>query len=64
MVLNPKGLIFAFTIPPGKAGLPALPPWLAVLALQIVAVGFAWIRLGSPLHRSCQDPAKAGSAIA
>lgn len=58
-MLNPKGLIFAFTLLPPKAALPELLPWLAGLSAQIVIIGFAWILLGSSLRRSFQDPAKA-----
>lgn len=58
-LLNPKGLIFAFTILPSTAGLSALLPWLGALSALIVIVGFAWTVLGSSLHRSFQNPAKA-----
>lgn len=58
-LLNPKGLIFAFTLLPAHAGLPALLPWLAALSLEIVAIGFGWILLGSLLQPSLQDPARA-----
>lgn len=56
--LNPKGLIFAFTLLP-PAGFSALLPWLAVLSAEIVAIGFGWVLVGSTLQRSLQDPAKA-----
>ncbi|MGO4737116.1 LysE family translocator [Bosea sp. 2KB_26] len=59
-LLNPKGLIFAFTLlPAAPAGFSALLPWLAVLSAEIVAIGFGWVLLGSTLQRSLQDPAKA-----
>ena len=59
-LLNPKGLIFAFSLLPAPpAGLPALLPWLALLSAEIVAIGFSWTLLGSLLMRSLQDPARA-----
>lgn len=57
-LLNPKGLIFAFTLLP-PAGFSTLLPWLAVLSAEIVAFGFGWVLLGSTLQRSLQDPARA-----
>lgn len=52
-LLNPKAVIFAFTLLPFT---PAstwadMVPWLALLSLLIVMVGSSWIALGSSLQR-------------
>lgn len=49
-LLNPKGLIFAFTLLP--QGLPpsALIPWLSGLALMILTMGVSWIAIGAWLR--------------
>ncbi len=48
-LLNPKAIIFAFTLlpPAAAADTAAFVPWLAALALQIFIVGGAWIAAGS-----------------
>jgi threonine/homoserine/homoserine lactone efflux protein len=48
-LLNPKALIFAFALLPLQATLLTLMPWLALLALQIVTAGAAWIAFGATL---------------
>jgi threonine/homoserine/homoserine lactone efflux protein len=50
-LLNPKGIIFAFTILPQGIDLLLLCPWLAALAVQIFAIGSAWIVTGAWLRR-------------
>jgi threonine/homoserine/homoserine lactone efflux protein len=50
-LLNPKALIFAFALLPLQAALLTLVPWLALLALQIVTAGAAWIAFGATLGR-------------
>jgi threonine/homoserine/homoserine lactone efflux protein len=50
-LLNPKGIIFAFLLLPLQAGLPELLPRLAVIALQILTAGAAWLALGATLGR-------------
>jgi threonine/homoserine/homoserine lactone efflux protein len=50
-LLNPKGIIFAFTILPQGIDLLPLAPWLAGLAVLIVAIGGAWIVAGAWLRR-------------
>lgn len=51
-LLNPKALIFAFTIIPfgasGEIGRAA--PWIAFLAMLIVSVGAGWIAAGGALR--------------
>ncbi len=59
-LLNPKGLIFAFAILPQEIDLLALAPWIAVLAVEIVAIGFGWILAGSLLQRGFRDVAPKG----
>jgi threonine/homoserine/homoserine lactone efflux protein len=49
-LLNPKAIIFAFTILPSDIGLVELLPWLAALAVQIATVGVGWILLGTSLR--------------
>jgi threonine/homoserine/homoserine lactone efflux protein len=48
-VLNPKAIIFAFTLLPSQLGLAALLPWLAALGGLIVCIGGGWILLGAAL---------------
>lgn len=50
-LLNPKAMVFAFLLLPLQAGLLELLPWLAVIALQIVMAGAAWVTLGATLGR-------------
>lgn len=50
-LLNPKAVIFAFTLLPDGLGLLELRPWLTVLAVEIAAAGGCWIVLGSVLRR-------------
>ncbi|MGY3603076.1 MULTISPECIES: LysE family translocator [unclassified Bradyrhizobium] len=54
-LLNPKAIIFAFTILPSAIGPLELLPWLAALAAQIVTVGAGWILLGSSLRHGLGD---------
>ncbi|MFN3623569.1 MAG: LysE family translocator [Hyphomicrobium sp.] len=52
-LLNPKAVIFAFTLLPfgPAAALPGMLPWLAALCAMIVIVGGSWIALGASMHR-------------
>jgi threonine/homoserine/homoserine lactone efflux protein len=50
-LLNPKGLVFAFTIFP-SAPIAELGPWLMLFALLIAFVGSGWIFLGTLVARS------------
>lgn len=50
-VLNPKATIFAFLLLPTNIDFPQLLPWVAMMAIQIVAVGTAWVALGATLGR-------------
>lgn len=51
-LLNPKAVIFAFTLLPFPAAdMRALLPWLGLLSLLIVLVGASWITLGSCMRR-------------
>jgi threonine/homoserine/homoserine lactone efflux protein len=54
-LLNPKAIIFAFALLPLPAGMLELAPWLALLALQIVTAGAAWIALGATLGRGVRS---------
>lgn len=56
-LLNPKGLIFAFVLLPAAAD--GMLLWLAVLSVEIVAIGFGWIFLGSAFHARLQNAANA-----
>jgi threonine/homoserine/homoserine lactone efflux protein len=53
-LLNPKGIIFAFTILPQDKGLVDLVPWLAALALMILSIGGLWIAIGASLRHGFQ----------
>lgn len=48
-LLNPKAAVFAFLLLPPAIGLVELTPWIAIMAVQIVAVGAAWLTLGAAL---------------
>jgi threonine/homoserine/homoserine lactone efflux protein len=51
-LLNPKALIFAFTLlPPAEAGAAALLPALAGLAVMIAGAGAGWIAIGAVLRQ-------------
>lgn len=52
-LLNPKGAIFAFSLLPTADD--GLLFGFAVLSLEIVAIGFGWIRLGSTFHARFHD---------
>ncbi len=49
-LLNPKSIVFAFTILPQNLELHDLVVWLAALALMIVTVGSLWIAIGASLQ--------------
>jgi threonine/homoserine/homoserine lactone efflux protein len=49
-LLNPKAIIFSFTLLPQRGDIGELAPWLSTLSLQIVTVGLGWILLGHALH--------------
>ena len=50
-LLNPKAIIFAFLLLPLQVGPLELLPWLAVISLQIVTAGAAWLIFGATLGR-------------
>ena len=50
-LLNPKAIIFAFTLLPADLALSALTPWMAGLSLMIGVVGSLWIAAGAFLRR-------------
>jgi len=54
--LNPKAIIFAFTLLPLENGIFELLPWLAVLAAQITLIGIGWIFLGAVIGAKFQSP--------
>jgi threonine/homoserine/homoserine lactone efflux protein len=58
-LLNPKAIIFSFTLLPQRGGAGELAPWLSMLSLQIVTVGLGWILLGHALHGRFREPASA-----
>jgi threonine/homoserine/homoserine lactone efflux protein len=51
-VLNPKALIFAFTLLPSDPSLTwaGVVPWLGGLSVLIVTVGACWIAIGASLR--------------
>lgn len=49
-LLNPKAIIFSFTLLPQRGDIGELAPWLSMLSLQIVTVGLGWILLGHMLR--------------
>lgn len=50
-LFNPKAAIFAFLLLPAEVSGLAVLPWIAMVALQIVVAGSAWLVLGSTLGR-------------
>lgn len=54
-LLNPKGIIFAFSILPQDGIWSVLSPWLVALAIQIAAVGSCWIVAGAVLQRGFSE---------
>ena len=50
-LLNPKAIIFAFTLLPADLTLTALAPWMVGLSLMIGVVGSLWIAAGASLRR-------------
>ncbi|MBR0825720.1 LysE family transporter [Bradyrhizobium manausense] len=52
--LNPKAVIFAFTLLPLQVAAIDLLLWLILLAVQIVTIGSGWIALGAALGRGLQ----------
>lgn len=54
-VLNPKAIIFAFTIVPQGLDWITLLSWLAVLASMIVVIGSLWIVAGACLRHGLRD---------
>lgn len=49
-VMNPKAIIFAFTLLPQDIGLAGLSPWLFAQAVEIATVGAVWIGIGAGLR--------------
>jgi threonine/homoserine/homoserine lactone efflux protein len=58
-LLNPKAIIFAFTILPRTTDVFGLAPWVALLAAQISVIGACWILLGATIHKSFHSAARA-----
>ncbi|HRN84563.1 MAG TPA: LysE family transporter [Hyphomicrobium sp.] len=50
-LLNPKAIIFAFTLLPADLALTALAPWMAGLSFMIAVVGNIWIAVGASFRR-------------
>lgn len=50
-LLNPKAIIFAFTLLPADLALTALAPWMAGLSFMIAVVGSIWIAAGASFRR-------------
>lgn len=61
-LLNPKAIIFAFTILPLGLGPADVMPWLVTLAGMITVVGGLWIAVGVALSKGFQGrvPARVG----
>jgi len=59
-LINPKAIIFAFTLLPEEAEIGSLLPWLVALALCIVTIGAAWVLLGATLRRGLSDRVPSG----
>jgi threonine/homoserine/homoserine lactone efflux protein len=53
-LLNPKAIIFAFTLIPfgARGDLPRSLPWLVILSLLIVIIGTCWIAAGAVIQRN------------
>lgn len=58
-LLNPKAIIFSFTLLPQRVDIAELAPWLSILSLQIVTVGLGWILLGHALYTRFRETGSA-----
>jgi threonine/homoserine/homoserine lactone efflux protein len=58
-LLNPKAIIFAFTLLPRTTDVFGLLPWAALLAAQISAIGAGWILIGATLRQGLHGAARA-----
>jgi len=55
-LLNPKGLVLALVLlPQHPNGSFELLPWIATMAVLIVAIGLAWIAMGATLERALRE---------
>lgn len=59
-LLNPKAIVFAFTLLPASAPAGALMHWLAALVVLIALCGSAWICLGAALNRRADNGPRVG----
>lgn len=46
-LLNPKALVFALVLLPQSGGWRELLPWIGMMAVEIVAIGGAWVVAGA-----------------
>jgi threonine/homoserine/homoserine lactone efflux protein len=58
-LLNPKAIIFTFTLLPQGTDVFGLSPWLALLAAQISIIGAGWIFLGATINQGLGGAARA-----
>jgi threonine/homoserine/homoserine lactone efflux protein len=60
-LLNPKAIIFAFTLIPfgGSGDLARSVPWIGILSLLIVMIGACWIAAGAAVQSSVKGGAGA-----
>lgn len=58
-LLNPKAIIFSFTLLPQRVDIGELAPWLSILSLQIVTVGLGWILQGHALYTRFRETGSA-----
>ncbi|MGY3448536.1 LysE family translocator [Bradyrhizobium sp. USDA 4353] len=61
-LLNPKAIIFAFTLLPAESGAAHLLPFVIALGLSIATIGCGWIVLGASLRHGLSGvvPARLG----
>jgi threonine/homoserine/homoserine lactone efflux protein len=57
-LLNPKAIIFAFTLLPRTTDVFGLLPWVTLLAVQIFVIGCGWILLGATISQSLHGAAR------
>jgi threonine/homoserine/homoserine lactone efflux protein len=59
-LLNPKAIVFAFTLLPANVSAAALAPWFSALVVLIALCGGAWISFGAALTTQTGSPPRFG----
>jgi threonine/homoserine/homoserine lactone efflux protein len=59
-LLNPKAIVFAFTLLPGDVSPAALAPWFSALIMLIALCGGCWISFGAALTKHAGEGPRMG----